>query len=122
MMRCENAAEVMTVDVLVVGAGPAGCTAALKAKEHGLDVLLLDKADPEWSGSAGRGIDLIHSLSRCATGQEAIQVTQRSYEQYYDEKYLANQNMIYRLWEKEAWALKELERYVSLKWYDGDYL
>ena len=31
-------------DVLVVGAGPAGCAAALTAQRLGLDVLVIDKA------------------------------------------------------------------------------
>lgn len=122
MSKTDKKTEVMTGDVLVVGAGPAGCTAALKAKEKGLEVILLDKVDPEWSGSAGRGIDQIHGLSTLKTAKDAIEITQRSYKQYYDEPHLANENMIYRLWEKEAWALAELERYVPLKWYDGDYL
>ena len=30
-------------DVLVVGGGPAGCFAAIKAKEQGVDVVLVDK-------------------------------------------------------------------------------
>ena len=122
MVRCENSEKSLNCDVLVVGAGPAGCCAALKAKGNGLNVIVLDKADAKWSGSAGRGVDLLHSLGKCATGLEAIKVTQQSYVQYYDDENLANPNVIYRLWEKETWALKELERYVSLKWYDGDYL
>jgi succinate dehydrogenase/fumarate reductase flavoprotein subunit len=109
-------------DVLVVGAGPAGCCAALKAKEKGLNVIVLDKADPKWSGSAGRGIDLLHRLGPLETGRDAIKSTQNSYIQNYDEKDLANENMVYRLWERENWAFDELERYFSLKWYDGDYL
>lgn len=34
----------MTLDVLVVGAGPAGCAAALAAHRHGARVLLMDRA------------------------------------------------------------------------------
>jgi len=33
-----------TVDVVVVGAGPAGCAAAITARRHGLDVVVVDRA------------------------------------------------------------------------------
>jgi len=45
-----TAERVIETDVLVVGAGMAGFFAALKAKEHGLDVTLTDKA---YVGKAG---------------------------------------------------------------------
>ena len=117
--------ERLSCDVLVVGAGPAGCSAAIEAREAGLDVIVLDKADPKWSGSAGRGIDLIHSLGTrggLATAEDAIKSSQISYTRYYDEPDLANENVIYKLWEKEDWALTQLEKYYNLKWFDGDYL
>ena len=44
-------------DVLVVGGGLAGCMAAIKAAEHGITVVLADKANTENSGCAGTGID-----------------------------------------------------------------
>jgi succinate dehydrogenase/fumarate reductase flavoprotein subunit len=122
MIDCRKNSSLLKCDVLVVGAGPAGCTAAIKAKEHGLNVVVLDKADPKWSGSAGRGIDLLHSLGALPSGQDAIKASQISYTRYYDEKDLANENMIYRLWEKENWAFAELEKYIDMKWYDGEYL
>jgi tricarballylate dehydrogenase len=37
-------------DVIVVGAGNAGMSAAHAARERGARVLVLEKADPEWSG------------------------------------------------------------------------
>ena len=37
-------------DVIVVGAGNAGMSAAHAARERGCRVLVLEKADPEWSG------------------------------------------------------------------------
>ena len=36
--------DVIKVDVVIVGGGPAGCSAALALKESGKDVLLVDKA------------------------------------------------------------------------------
>ncbi|MDE3076744.1 MAG: FAD-binding protein [Chloroflexota bacterium] len=44
-------------DVLVIGGGLAGCMAAIKAREHGVDVVLAEKANTENSGGAGTGID-----------------------------------------------------------------
>jgi tricarballylate dehydrogenase len=38
------------MDVIVVGAGNAGMCAAHAARERGCDVLVLEKADPAWSG------------------------------------------------------------------------
>jgi succinate dehydrogenase/fumarate reductase flavoprotein subunit len=49
-MLSEN---VVTTDVLVIGGGIAGCFAAMKAKEHGLDVTIVDKA---YAGKSGAGI------------------------------------------------------------------
>lgn len=38
--------EVQVVDLVVAGAGPAGCAAAIWAAEHGLSVHLIDRVDP----------------------------------------------------------------------------
>ncbi|MGM9608097.1 MAG: FAD-dependent oxidoreductase [Oscillospiraceae bacterium] len=122
MADWKKTATQLSCDVIIAGAGPAGISAAIQAREHGLDVIILDKADPKWSGSAGRGIDLIHSLGTLPSAQDAIKSSQISYTRCYDEPDLANENVIYRLWEREGWALNELEKYYSLKWYDGDYL
>jgi hypothetical protein len=44
-------------DVLVIGGGLAGCMAAIKAAEHGVKVVLAEKANTENSVCAGTGID-----------------------------------------------------------------
>jgi succinate dehydrogenase/fumarate reductase flavoprotein subunit len=44
-------------DVLVIGGGLAGCMAAIKAAEHGIKVVIAEKANTENSGCAGTGID-----------------------------------------------------------------
>lgn len=122
MNECLNNITSLECDVIIVGAGPAGCCAAIKAREHGLNVIVLDKADPKWSGSCGRGVDLLHSLGMLPSGEDAIKASQGSYSRYYDEKNLANENMLFRLWEKEKWAMSELEKYFDTKWFDGEYL
>jgi succinate dehydrogenase/fumarate reductase flavoprotein subunit len=48
-MSLEN---VVTTDVLVLGGGTAGCFAAIKAREQGLDVTIVDKAYAGKSGSS----------------------------------------------------------------------
>jgi len=47
-MPLENVVE---TDVLVIGGGMAGCSAAIKAKEKGIDVILVDKGYVSRSGS-----------------------------------------------------------------------
>jgi geranylgeranyl reductase family protein len=56
-----------TVDVAVVGAGPAGAAAALAARRAGASVLLLDKADfprdkPCGDGIAADAVDVLEGL------------------------------------------------------------
>ncbi len=122
MADWKERAQELTCDVVIVGAGPAGCCAAIEAREHGLDVIVLEKADIKWSGSAGRGIDLIHSLGTLPDVDSAIKSSQISYERYYKEPDLANENVIFRLWEREEWALDKLMQFYNLKWYDGEML
>jgi geranylgeranyl reductase family protein len=57
----------MDVDVVVVGAGPAGATAAIAARRGGARVLLLDKADfprdkPCGDGIAAEALDVLAGL------------------------------------------------------------
>ena len=51
--------KVIETDVLIVGGGIAGCPAAAKAAEHGLNVTLLEKAKTERSGNTSCGLDEI---------------------------------------------------------------
>ena len=44
-------------DVLVIGGGLAGCMAAIKAREHEVNVTIVEKANTLSSGCAGTGID-----------------------------------------------------------------
>src|SRR5579875_3659176 len=58
----------ITTDVLVVGAGVAGCMAAMIASEAGVDVCLIEKAWVDRSGQAGAGND--HIMAHFNTGPE----------------------------------------------------
>ncbi|MCL5959995.1 MAG: FAD-dependent oxidoreductase [Chloroflexi bacterium] len=49
----------MDADVLVIGGGIAGCMAAIRARESGLDVILAEKTNTNRSGNAATGVDHI---------------------------------------------------------------
>lgn len=55
--------EYISTDVLIIGGGLAGCFAAIKAAEQGVNITIVEKAGIERSGNAGTGlhrIPLIH--------------------------------------------------------------
>ncbi|MDG6995679.1 MAG: FAD-dependent oxidoreductase [Nitrososphaerota archaeon] len=49
--------KIIQSDVLIVGGGIAGCFAAIRAKELGAEVTVVDKADTRSSGGAWGGVD-----------------------------------------------------------------
>jgi succinate dehydrogenase / fumarate reductase flavoprotein subunit len=55
MQNIENLGTVITTDVLVLGAGGAGMCAAIKARENGANVLLIDKCGIGWNGQVPIG-------------------------------------------------------------------
>lgn len=65
MANLEDLGEVISTDMLIVGGGLAGLTAALKAKEESpeLSVLIVEKQTVGWSGAAPRGGMVIWVLS-----------------------------------------------------------
>ncbi len=56
MAPAEPLDEVDPVDVVVVGAGPAGCAAAIEARRRGLSVCLVDKATFPRDKTCGDGL------------------------------------------------------------------
>jgi succinate dehydrogenase/fumarate reductase flavoprotein subunit len=51
--------EIVNCDLLVVGAGLAGCMAAIKGADQGLDTIVVEKANAYRSGAASTGVDHI---------------------------------------------------------------
>ena len=49
--------EQISTDVLVIGGGLGGCMAAIKAADHGVKVIIMEKSHIERSGAAGTGND-----------------------------------------------------------------
>lgn len=56
--------RLIETDFLIVGGGPAGCIAAIRAKEINPDirVTVVEKAEISRSGSAGRGMDALNNV------------------------------------------------------------
>jgi len=50
MKSMDELGQVISTDVLVIGGGVAGLPAAIKAKEKGVDVLVVDKGGIGWAG------------------------------------------------------------------------
>lgn len=61
-----------SVDLLIVGAGPAGMTAAVEARRHGLDVLVIDD-QPEPGGQIWRSVETVAAAPRGALLGKAYQ-------------------------------------------------
>ena len=52
--------NVVESDVLIVGAGPAGCRAAIEARKRGASVAVMDRGVAQHSGNGGAGVDHWH--------------------------------------------------------------
>jgi len=116
--------KIVETDVLVIGGGIAGCPAASKAAEHGLNVTLVEKAKTDRSGSAGQGIDHYGgAFPRGMTPQEFVEITENfgSFAYYGGAPY-SDPSRLYRLYANGAWTIEELEKLgVTMRWDDGDF-
>jgi len=98
-MSLENVVE---TDVLVIGGGMAGCFAAIKAKEQGVDVTLVDKGyvsksgqtpfansclvfNSEWGHDLDAWMDEVNTLGEYVNNREWTEITFKdSYARYQD--------------------------------------
>ena len=79
MTETGPARVVITTDVLVLGAGGAGMCAALKARESGADVLMVDKCGVGWNGQVPIGGGILAYLYPDRVEQWVESVTRGSY-------------------------------------------
>jgi succinate dehydrogenase/fumarate reductase flavoprotein subunit len=93
---------VVETDVLVVGGGMAGCFAAIKAKEKGVDVALVDKGyvgksgqtpwasctevfNPEWGHKLDAWMDQVNTMGEYVNNREWTEIVLKgSYARYQD--------------------------------------
>jgi succinate dehydrogenase/fumarate reductase flavoprotein subunit len=126
MAREMIADKVVETDVLVIGGGIVGCTAAWKAAEHGLNVALIEKSKPERSGKTGQGLDEVGifpgrdgtttldalKLYLGGRGPASLRAASR----------VLDPNVLYNIFDNALWALDELERMgVNMRYVDGEF-
>jgi succinate dehydrogenase / fumarate reductase flavoprotein subunit len=79
MKSIEDLGNVITTDVLVLGAGGAGMCAALKARESSVGVLLLDKGGVGWAGQVPIGGGILAYVHPERVSEWAGRVTRDSF-------------------------------------------
>lgn len=122
-MTIEQIADkIVETDVLVIGGGIAGCCTAAKAREHGLDVTVLEKSALVRSGSAGQGIDHFGSMfprDGVTTG-ELFKFHDR-WQRALNGGSFIDENLAYKIMDKAFWAFDELDKLgVTVRWDDGE--
>ncbi|MBW1763458.1 MAG: FAD-binding protein [Deltaproteobacteria bacterium] len=123
-MALEDIADrVFETDMLVVGGGLAGCPAAIKAAESGLNVILAEKAKTDRSGSAGAGIDhFMGPFPEDMTPADWLKTIKELTPSVLNQKTdFADPNYVYRIYVHGKWTINEFERLgASMKWTDGE--
>ncbi|MFC1909239.1 FAD-dependent oxidoreductase [Chloroflexota bacterium] len=115
--------KVIETDVMVMGGGIAGCYAATKAAEGGLNVTLVEKAKTDRSGSAAMGEDHYEPVP-CdgVTPLEFVKLWEERQHHLNGDGRFTDPNIPYRLLDKSMWVLEESEKMgITMKWDDGEY-
>ena len=112
--------QIINADVLVIGGGLAGCMAAIKASEHNLNVVIVEKAGFMRSGAAGAGIDDLWSY---VPKEMTLTVEQMVKENTARGAGLADQELAYSFYNETYDRLLDLQKF-GLKIFDknGDLL
>lgn len=111
----------ITVDVLVVGGGLAGCSAGIAAARNGLKVAIADKAPIKRSGNGGAGMDHWNLvLENPKSPMSVEEFIEHAMENKRNGNFLAHRDYIA---DKGTWdALMELEKLgLPIRDEDGDF-
>jgi succinate dehydrogenase/fumarate reductase flavoprotein subunit len=114
--------KVIETDVLVMGGGIAGCCVAAKARDHGLDVTIAEKAHTARSGSAAQGIDHVGPIPpEGVTPLDMVKAKMDFESELQGEGRFWDPNIIYKLTENTNWAMDYLQEELELpmKWHWG---
>ena len=117
----EMADKVIETDVLILGGGVAGCACAIRARDKGLDVTILEKANTARSGSAGMGIDH-HGGPFPLEGMSVREIVEGEANRFAGAcLQQPDLNIRYRLAANMFRSFKEMEKIgVPMTWEDGE--
>ena len=110
--------DVINTDVLVIGGGLGGCMAAIKAKEQGADVVLMEKAGLSRSGNAATGLHRIPLID-----PEFNMSPEEFASRQFDYGEIINEDLSYVFAKESYGIIKDLESYgIKCRLDDGSYL
>jgi len=107
------------VDLLIVGAGPAGMSAAVAARRHGLNVLVVDE-QPAPGGQIWRNIEAVAGTSRMGILGKAYAEGLRVVRQFYSSG--ANYEPSTQVWQVESGPRVYVSRAGAASSIDAAYL
>ena len=103
MAQLEDLGEVISTDVLVVGGGFAGLPAAIKAREQGVEVLVVDRATIGWAGQATKAGNGLFAMGPDDDIDKFVEFHVRV-----SGEYLNDQDLLYAYTLENAKVLEEL--------------
>ncbi len=109
MQKTEFKTEIMSADILIIGGGIAGLTAAVAAKEKnpGADVLIVEKQTAGYSGKANKGGGVLQYFDLEKTTPEMF----NEYHASCVGGYLANQNLLMKYVAMNNEMLERMEKW-----------
>lgn len=114
--KAEPKIEEITTDVLVIGAGMAGLTAAIEAAEQGAEVLLLEKNLVYSSSTTGHQVLLSEPIPKIQKAN-GIEDSEEAFYQDIVSLYEGEEQLDLNLIHKMAFDSSELNTWLSDPWF-----
>ncbi len=122
MTAKDVAVKYLETEFLVVGGGDAGCSAAIKAAENGVDTMILEKSKTERAGHSGMGMDHVMDFPREGVSNlDYVKFFMGRHELLGGPGALMNPNVGYILGAKSWECLDDMNRWgYPMRWEDND--
>lgn len=122
MCAKDVAVKYVETEFLVVGGGDAGCSAAIKAAENGVDTTILEKSKTDRAGHSAMGMDHVMDFPREGVSNlEYVKFFMGRHELLGGPGALMNPNVGYILGAKSWECLDDMNRWgYPMRWEDND--